>query len=179
MPSEVSLAACSLQGYTLTELAWHPAGVQQSSATIPCSRMWVLSILSLLRHNDKHSECRWRQRIEPSPACRLLDNPDRVDIRCVECILDGSPSVKQLRLNDHVQFDVYTCFTPQQAGVPLSCCKKSEHASTSTSSSCRVHCREHSDADFRGLAAHLEDDKNLLQAGTSRQRSPASRTSMC
>ena len=47
-------------------------------------------------------------------TCRLLDNPERVDIRCVECILDGSPAVKQLRLTDHVEFDVHTCFTSQQ-----------------------------------------------------------------
>ena len=158
MPSEVSLAACSLQDYTLRRLAGHLAGVRQSSATIPCSKLWMLNILSLLRHKERHPECRCQQRVEPSPACRLLNSPDRVDIRCVECILDGSPSVKQLRLNDHVEFDVHTCFTPQQAGVPLSRRKKCELASASTSSYCSLHCRQLSDADLRGLAAHLDHD---------------------
>ena len=50
--------------------------------------------------------------------CRLLSDPDRVDIRCVECILDGSPGVKQLRLNERVEFNVHTTFIRQQ-GEPL------------------------------------------------------------
>lgn len=54
--------------------------------------------------------------VQPRVRCkvRLLNSPERVDIRCVQCILDGSPGVKQLRLDDHVEFDVHTCFTPQQ-----------------------------------------------------------------
>lgn len=52
-------------------------------------------------------------------SSRLLDQPDRVDIRCVECIIDGSPAVQQLRLNERVEFDVKTCFTPQD-GMPVS-----------------------------------------------------------
>ena len=44
---------------------------------------------------------------------RLLDGPERVDIKCVECRLFGSPAVEQLRLNDRVHFDVHTCFTCQ------------------------------------------------------------------
>ena len=51
--------------------------------------------------------------------CRLLSDPDRVDIRCVECILDGSPGVKQLRLNERVEFNVHTSFVPQQGEPSL------------------------------------------------------------
>lgn len=45
--------------------------------------------------------------------CRLLDEPDRVDIQCVECKLFGSPAVEQLKLNDRIQFNVHTVFTSQ------------------------------------------------------------------
>ena len=52
---------------------------------------------------------------EPGQTCgRLLELPLRVDIRCVECILDGSPAVSELRLQERVQFDVHTCFRCQQ-----------------------------------------------------------------
>lgn len=61
--------------------------------------------------------CSWElQLYELAYACRLLNNPEQVDIRCVECILDGSPGVKQLRLNDRVEFDVHTVFKAQQGG---------------------------------------------------------------
>ncbi|CAL8470714.1 g10256 [Coccomyxa elongata] len=54
--------------------------------------------------------------VQPRVRCivRLLDMPLRVDIRCVECILDGSPAVSELRLQERVQFDVHTCFRCQQ-----------------------------------------------------------------
>ncbi|CAK0782918.1 hypothetical protein CVIRNUC_006113 [Coccomyxa viridis] len=57
--------------------------------------------------------------VQPRVRCRvrLLSDPDRVDIRCVECILDGSPGVKQLRLNERVEFDVHTTFIPQHESV--------------------------------------------------------------
>lgn len=45
---------------------------------------------------------------------RLMEMPLRVDIQCVECILDGSPAVSELRLQDRVKFDVHTCFKCQQ-----------------------------------------------------------------
>lgn len=45
---------------------------------------------------------------------RVLDMPLRVDIQCVECILEGSPAVSQLQLQDRVTFDVHTCFKCQQ-----------------------------------------------------------------
>lgn len=48
--------------------------------------------------------------------------PLRVDIRCVECILDGSPAVSELRLQERVQFDVHTCFRCQQGMITLVCC---------------------------------------------------------
>jgi len=61
--------------------------------------------------------CSWElQFFQLAYASRLLDNPERVDIRCVECILDGSPGVKQLRLNDRVEFNVHTVFKAQQGG---------------------------------------------------------------
>ena len=49
--------------------------------------------------------------------CRLLDQPERVDIQCVECLLFGSPAVEQLRLNDRVHFNVHSQFTCQHGAL--------------------------------------------------------------
>eukprot|EP00884_Botryococcus_braunii_P001743 jgi/Botrbrau1/1156/Bobra.0162s0045.2 len=53
--------------------------------------------------------------VQPHVRCRvrLLEQPTGVDIRCVECIIKGSPRVEALRLMDRVDFDVTTLFSPE------------------------------------------------------------------
>ncbi|KAK9904246.1 hypothetical protein WJX75_007647 [Coccomyxa subellipsoidea] len=70
--------------------------------------------------------------VQPRVRCivRVLDMPLRVDIQCVECILEGSPAVSQLQLQDRVTFDVHTCFKCQQGTDSPAILSESEISAT-------------------------------------------------